>query len=119
MVSPLTRQVLFVGPPGYERQVYGKALQDAGYRVTFRHQTTRAEITDRPPREAIVLNAVPVPQPMLRLLAELHEFEIPKDRRTVVIVPRRLVLRRRVEMMGGRPLETPAPEALLLRLLRP
>lgn len=115
---PLARQVLFIGPPGHDRQLYGKALQDAGYRVTYRFQTDRREIAHRPPRESVVLNGGRDPQPLLRLLAELHEFEITKQRRIVVIVPRRLVLKRRVEILGGHPLETPAPPAALLRLLR-
>jgi hypothetical protein len=115
--APLARQVLFVGPPGYERQVYGKALQDAGFRVTYRFQTDRREVAGRPRRESIVLNASGDPQPFLRLLAELHEFEETKDRRIVVIVPRRLVLKRRAEILGAQALETPAPPALLVRLL--
>lgn len=115
---PFARQVLFVGPPGHDRQLYGKALQDAGFRVTYRFQSDRREISGRPPREAVVLNGGRDPQPLLRLLAELHEFEISKERRIVVIIPRRLTLKRRVEILGGRPLETPVPPAMLLRLLR-
>lgn len=119
MTTPFVRQILFVGPPGYERQTYGEALKNAGYRVTHVFSTDRKAIERRPAREAVVLNAVSNPRPMLRLLAELHEFVVTKQRRIVVIVPRRLVLKRRVEMMGARPLETPAPPALLLRLIKP
>ncbi|HEX2171975.1 MAG TPA: hypothetical protein VHL09_05970 [Dehalococcoidia bacterium] len=118
MAMPLTRQVLFVGPPGFERQLYGKALQDAGFRVTYRFQSDRREIERRPARESVVLNGSRDPQPLLRLLAELHEFEVTKERRIVLIVPRRLVLRRRVEILGARPLETPAPPEALVRLLK-
>lgn len=117
MTTPLARQVLFVGPPGYERELYGKALQDAGFRVAFKFQSDRREITGRPPRESVVLNGSRDPQSALRLLAELHEFELTGTRRIAVIVPRRLVLKRRIEMMGGRALETPAPPASLLQLL--
>jgi hypothetical protein len=98
--------------------LYGNALQDAGFRVTYRFQTDRRDVAGRPPRESVVLNGGRDPQPFLRLLAELHEFEITKGRRVVVIVPRRLTLKRRVELLGGHPLETPAPPGSLLRLLR-
>lgn len=118
MSTPFVRQILFVGPPGYERELYGKALQNAGYRVVFKHQSDRREILARPPRETIILNGARNPQPALRFLAELHEFEATRDRRIVVILPRRLVLKRRVERFGGRPLETPAPPSALFRLLQ-
>lgn len=117
MTTPLARQTLFVGPPSYERELYGKALQDAGFKVSFRFQSDRREISGRPPRESVVLNGSRDPLSALRLLAELHEFELTASRRIVVIVPRRLVLKRRVEMMGGRALETPATPRILLQLL--